>query len=414
MNLYESLRLALRSLRANKTRAALTVLGIIIGVAAVMSMLSIGRGARAAVEAQINRIGSNLLFIRAGSASQGGVNQGSGTAGTLTYEDAQALADPSNVPAALAVSPEGNSGGQVIYLANNVRTRITGAVPAYQVVHDVQVADGQFISDFNVAGRTAVVVLGATVATNLFQGDEPVGKSVRINGQPFLVLGVLQAQGGTGFGSLDDMVLVPLTTLQQRLAATSNFRGSAQIDQIAVKVANQNAIPEATSQIEQVLRQRHHVLYQDDFTIQSQNDILSAATATTNTFTLFLGGVAAISLIVGGIGIMNIMLVSVTERTREIGIRKAVGARRRDIQSQFLVEATVLSVLGGLLGVAVGFGFTELVRRIRIGGASITPVISGGSILLATIFSLVVGIFFGLYPASRAASLDPIQALRYE
>ncbi len=414
MNLLESLRLSLHSLRANKTRAALTVLGIVIGVAAVLSMLSIGRGARAAVESQINSIGSNLLFVRPGSASEGGVRLESGTAATLTYEDALALADTANVPSAVAVDAESDSFGQIVYRDNNARTRITGTTPAYQEVHNVQVADGQFISDYNVSGRTAVVVLGASIATELFPDDDPVGKNVRINGQPFLVLGVLEAKGGTGFGNQDDMVIVPYTTLQQRLAASGSFRGSANVGTISVKVASQKLMDQATSEIQAVLRERHHVLYSDDFTVQSQADILATATATTDTFTVFLGGVGAISLLVGGIGIMNIMLVTVTERTREIGIRKAVGARNRDIQVQFLVEAALLSALGGVLGVIVGLGFTEVVRYIQIGGSTISPTIGGDAILLATLFSLVIGVFFGYYPANRAAALDPIVCLRYE
>jgi len=414
MNFLESLRLSLHSLRSNKTRAALTVLGIVIGVAAVISMLSIGRGARTRIESQINSIGSNLLFVRPGSSSQGGVNMGRGTAATLTYEDAVALADPANVPSAVAVSPENDSGGQIVYLANNARTRITGCTPDYETVHNTEVASGQFFSAFDVSGRTAVVVLGASIATELFPDDDAVGRNIRINGQPFLVVGVLKAKGGTGFGNQDDMVLVPFTTLQQRLAAAARFRGSENVGTIAVKVSDRRLIDQAISEIQTVLRERHHVLYEDDFSVQSQAEILSAATASTDTFTLFLGGVAAISLIVGGIGIMNIMLVTVTERTREIGIRKALGARSRDIQLQFLVEATVLSVLGGILGVLVGLGFTEVVRYVRIGGSTITPVFSADAILLATVFSLMIGIFFGYYPANRAASLDPIVALRYE
>jgi len=281
-------------------------------------------------------------------------------------------------------------------------------------VHNAEVASGQFFSAFDVSGRTAVVVLGASIATELFPDDDAVGRNIRINGQPFLVVGVLKAKGGTGFGNQDDMVLVPFTTLQQRLAAAARFRGSENVGTIAVKVSDRRLIDQAISEIQTVLRERHHVLYEDDFSVQNQAEILSAATASTDTFTLFLGGVAAISLIVGGIGIMNIMLVTVTERTREIGIRKALGARSRDIQLQFLVEATVLSVLGGILGVVVGLGFTEVVKSIRIGGSTITPVFSADAILLATVFSLMIGVFFGYYPAHRAASLDPIVALRYE
>ena len=259
MSFLESLRLSLHSLRANKTRAALTVLGIVIGVASVISMLSIGRGARTRIESQINSIGSNLLFVRPGSSSQGGVNMGRGTAATLTYEDAVALADPANVPSAVAVSPENDSGGQIVYLANNARTRITGCTPDYETVHNIEMASGQFFSAFDVSGRTAVVVLGASTATELFPDDDAVGRNIRINGQPFLVVGVLKAKGGTGFGNQDDMVLVPFTTLQQRLAAAARFRGSENVGTIAVKVASQKQIDQATSEIQTVLRERHHV-----------------------------------------------------------------------------------------------------------------------------------------------------------
>jgi putative ABC transport system permease protein len=414
MGFLESLRLSLRNLRVSKMRSMLTILGVVIGVAAVISMLSIGRGATMAVESQITSMGTNLLYVRPGSMSQGGVNLGGGTAGTLTYEDAKALADAELVPSAEAVSPESNSGGQIVYMGNNVRTRIVGTTPEYELVHNVATADGQFITSLNVIGRAAVAVLGATTAQGLF-GDEPaVGKSIRVMGQPFIVVGVLKAKGGSGFGNMDDMIIVPLTTLQQRLAAAMRYRGSMGVASITVKVANRNMLDKATQEIQTVLRDRHHILYDDDFSVQSQEDMLSAATQMTDTLTLFLGGVAAISLLVGGIGIMNIMLVSVTERTREIGIRKALGARRGDIRLQFLTEAMTLSIVGGLIGVGLGIGLSRLVGRVSLGGAAITPVVQPDSILLGTAFSMIIGIFFGLYPAHRAAALSPIDALRYE
>ena len=414
MGFLESLRLSLRNLRVSKMRSMLTILGVVIGVAAVISMLSIGRGATMAVESQITSMGTNLLYVRPGSMSQGGVNLGGGTAGTLTYEDAKALADAELVPSAEAVSPESNSGGQIVYMGNNVRTRIVGTTPEYELVHNVATADGQFITSLNVSGRAAVAVLGATTAQGLF-GDEPaVGKSIRVMGQPFIVVGVLKAKGGSGFGNMDDMIIVPLTTLQQRLAAAMRYRGSMGVASITVKVANRNMLDKATQEIQTVLRDRHHILYDDDFSVQSQEDMLSAATQMTDTLTLFLGGVAAISLLVGGIGIMNIMLVSVTERTREIGIRKALGARRGDIRLQFLTEAMTLSIVGGLIGVGLGIGLSRLVGRVSLGGAAITPVVQPDSILLGTAFSMIIGIFFGLYPAHRAAALSPIDALRYE
>jgi len=413
MQLGESLRLSFSSIRANKMRSTLTMLGVIIGVAAVISMLSIGRGAKEAVESQITAMGTDLLFVRPGSISEGGVSMGGGTAVTLTYEDAMALADPANVPSAVAVAPEAMTGGQVVYMGNNVQTRVVGVTPDYEPVRNVEVATGQFISSQNLTGRARVAVLGAETAANLFGEDEPLGKVIRIMGQPFTVIGVLEEKGGMGFGSQDDMILVPLTTLQQRLAGATRYRGARGVGTITVKVAGEEMLDQATSEIQEVLRDRHNVLYDDDFTIQSQQEILDAATQMTDILTIFLGGVAAISLLVGGIGIMNIMLVSVTERTREIGIRKAMGARKRDIQVQFLAEATVLSVLGGLLGVALGAGISRMMGLV-FRGAGIEPVVHLDAILLAVVFSVGVGVFFGIYPANRAAGLDPIDALRYE
>jgi putative ABC transport system permease protein len=415
MNIWDNLRISLRSLQSNKLRTTLTLLGVVIGVAAVIAMLSIGRGAQAGIDAQITAMGSNLLFVRAGAATQGGVRQDTGSIQTLTYEDAKALADPANVPSAAAVSPEGQTGGQAVYGSQNTRTRIIGAVPDYAIVHDATVADGDFVDAAHLAGYSKVAVLGATTATNLFgAGGEAVGQTIRIMNQPFQVIGVLKAKGGTGFGNQDDMVIIPLTTLQQRLAVQFRFRGAQGVEGITVKVISKDVIPQATTEIQNVLRERHHIVLDDDFTIQNQQSILDQATQITGALTLFLGGVAAISLLVGGMGIMNIMLVSVTERTREIGIRKAVGARRSDIQFQFLTESVVLSIAGGILGILVGVGISALMGRVSLGAMSIKPVVQIDSILLATGFSAFVGIFFGFYPASRAASLHPIDALHYE
>jgi putative ABC transport system permease protein len=286
--------------------------------------------------------------------------------------------------------------------------------PPYQVVRNYTVADGDFISDANVTARSQVAVIGANVAAELFtNGQEPVGQSIRINNLPFRVIGVLKSSGGGGFGSQDDQILVPLTTAMARLERNRSAIGDV-VSQISVEAVSANQMTAATQQIEAVLRQRHHILYTDDFTIRSQQDILASANQITGIFTLFLGGVAGISLLVGGIGIMNIMLVSVTERTREIGIRKAIGATRRNVLGQFLTEATILSVLGGLIGIAVGAGIARLISGIPMGGSTLQPVVAGDSIVLATLFSLMVGLFFGIYPAYRAAQLNPIDALRYE
>jgi putative ABC transport system permease protein len=411
MNVTESIRVAIRSLNANKMRAALTMLGIIIGVAAVIALMSIGQGAQVAITSQIQSIGTNLLFIRPGSTEEGGVRTAQGSAQTLTLEDAEAL---TSVPQVAGVAPEVDAFGQIAYLGNNVNSRVLGVTPDYLTVRNYELAEGEFIQASNVTARSAVAVLGANVATDLFEGGDPIGQSIRINGVGLRVIGVLVAKGGTGFGSQDDVVLVPLTTAQSRLFGRNRFRGGNSVAVINVQVAEASQIDTAIQGIGDVLRERHHVTYQDDFTIQSQQDILNTANQVTGVLTLFLGGVAAISLIVGGIGIMNIMLVSVTERTREIGIRKAVGAKRRDVLAQFLTEATLLSVTGGLIGILLGVGVARLAGRLPLGTTSVVPVVSLDSILLATLFSIAIGLFFGIYPASRAAGLNPIDALRYE
>jgi len=413
-NLVQSARVALRSLTANKTRSALTMLGIIIGVAAVIAMLSIGRGAQAAITSQIESIGTNLLFIRPGAIQQGGVRQEAGSAQTLTLEDAEALV---GLPSVVAVAPQVDAFGQLVYQSQNTRTRVYGVTPEYIQVRNYTLADGEGITSAHVNGRSQVVVLGNATAANLF-GDAAlaVGQSVRINGQPFRVTGVLASKGGSGFGSQDDLALVPITTAQLRLfGANRNVRGGQRsISSINVQIVDQSVSDQAVAEIGEVLRERHRVTFQDDFTISSQQDILDTATQITGVLTLFLGGVAAISLLVGGIGIMNIMLVSVTERTREIGLRKAVGARKRDILSQFLTEAALLSLLGGILGIALGWGMSRLIGGVQLGGTTLTPLVGLDAVLLATLFSAAVGVFFGWYPAWRAASLNPIDALRYE
>ncbi len=410
MNILESIHIAVRSLSANKMRSGLTMLGIIIGVMSVIAMLSIGEGAQAAITAQIDSIGTNLLFIRPGSTQQGGVASAEGSAPTLTLEDAQAL---QGLPDIVGVSPEADSFGQVVYLGNNAVGRIIGATPDYLNVMNANVADGNFISNANVTARTSDVVLGSQIADELFNGVEPVGQTVRINNQPFRVIGVMQSKGGTGFLNQDTQVFLPITTVMSRLSR-GRFRGGNLVSDITVKMDSVSAQTAVTQEISGVLRQRHHILFQDDFQIQSQQDILNTATQVTGILTIFLGGVAAISLIVGGIGIMNIMLVSVTERTREIGIRKAVGAHKRDILAQFLTEATILSLGGGIIGILLGMVIARLISGIQLGSSTLNTVVNPSSVILAVLFSAGVGLFFGSYPASRAASLHPIDALRYE
>jgi putative ABC transport system permease protein len=410
MNFAMSFKIALRSLGANKLRAALTMLGIIIGVMSVIAMLSIGRGAQAAITNQINSIGTNLLFVTPGATQQGGVRTAEGSAPTLTLADGEALQGVQNV---VGVASYVDGFGQLAYLGNNAVGRIIGTTPEYLDVLNASVADGDFFTAQNVTASTPVVVLGSQIAQNLFNDSEPVGQSVRINGQNFRVVGVMTAKGGTGFMNQDTQVFVPLTAAKSRLLGNGRFRGGDLVSDVNIKITDSSVQNQVIQDIGDVLRQRHRVA-QDDFTIQSQQDILNTANQVTGVLTIFLGGIAGVSLVVGGIGIMNIMLVSVTERTREIGIRKAIGARRRDIMMQFLTEAIILSVSGGLIGILFGALIARLISGVQFGSSTITTVVDPDAVLLAVGFSVAVGLFFGSYPANRAASLHPIDALRYE
>jgi len=412
MSLWESMRIALRSLSANKLRSALTMLGIIIGVAAVIALMGVGRGAQAAIDSQIQSMGTNLLFISPGAANVGGVRQGAGSMQTLTYEDAVALSN-AGLPAVAAVTAETRTFGQVVFMGNNVNTQIVGVTPEYEQVRNYGVHNGEFINSANINARSTVAILGANVAQTLFSGDDPVGQSVRINNVTFRVIGVLQSKGGSGLGNQDDQVIIPLTTAISRLQR-GMYRGGNLVSQITVQATDANQLDDAIQQISEVLRERHRIRFEDDFTVRSQKDMLDTANQITGVLTVFLGGVAGISLLVGGIGIMNIMLVSVTERTREIGIRKAVGATRQNVLSQFLTEATILSVLGGLIGIVCGALIARFIAGLPLGTVTLSPRVTADSVLMATIFAAAVGLFFGIYPAYRAATLNPIDALRYE
>lgn len=411
MNVGMSVRIALRSLGANKLRSALTMLGIIIGVMAVIAMLSIGRGAQAAITSQINSIGTNLLFIRPGAPQTSGVRSAEGSAATLTLDDSDALF---SIPDIVGVAPTVDSFAQLAYLGNNANTRIIGVTPDYVNTMNANVADGEFVSSANVTARSPVIVLGSQIATTLFNDSSPVGQSIRVNGASYRVIGVMESKGGTGFLNQDTQAFVPITTAMSRVNRGGNFRGGNNVNTINVKISDTNVQDAVIQDISQVLRERHRTQFQDDFTIQSQQDILNTANQITGVLTIFLGGIAGVSLVVGGIGIMNIMLVSVTERTREIGIRKAVGARKRDIMAQFLTEATILSVSGGVIGIIFGAIIARVISGINFGTSSINTVVDADSILLAVGFSVAVGLFFGSYPANRAAGLHPIDALRYE
>lgn len=414
MNLIESFNVALRALAANKLRSGLTMLGMIIGVAAVIAMLSVGKGAEASITGQIESMGSNLVFITPGATQQGGVRMSAGSANSLTLEDAEALADPLNVPEIAGVAPELSSFVQVVAGSQNVNTRVIGVTPEYQGVRNFRAAVGEFIDQRHVDARSLVAVLGSNVATQLFEFEDPIGREVKINRIAFRVIGVLESKGSQAMGNQDDVVVVPITTLQQRLFRALPVRGGGHVvSSINVQVASKDLIDSAVQRIGEVLRERHKVI-EDDFTVSSQEDMLEVVAQISGILSLLLGSIGGISLLVGGIGIMNIMLVSVTERTREIGIRKAVGAKRRDILLQFLIESVVISVVGGGGGIALGAGLSAIVSRLDVGGQSLPTVVSGDAVALAVGVAAAIGIFFGLYPAFRAARLNPIEALRYE
>jgi putative ABC transport system permease protein len=408
MNLWPSFLEALESLSANKLRSGLTILGIVIGVAAVIAMISIGRGAQNTITGSIQGIGTNLLFVFGGGSEE--VRNPK----PVTLGDADAIADPFLAPSVADVSPILQGDGKVSYGGESTLTSISGVTPQYSPVRNVAVTEGEFINEAHILGRASVVLLGTTVAENLFgRKSGLVGETVRIEGQPFRVIGVLEEKGGSAFSNQDDQVLIPLTTAQTRLIRRT---ARDRVDMLMVQAVSAQAVPQASEEIAQILRTRHQTeIAADDFTILTQQDFLDTARTITGVLTIFLGGIAAISLLVGGIGIMNIMLVSVTERTREIGLRKALGARKMDILVQFLTESAVLSLIGGMIGILLGWLISVAVGRIAAANdATINPAIGLDTVLLATLFSTAVGLFFGLYPANRAASLEPVEALRYE
>jgi putative ABC transport system permease protein len=399
----------------------LTILGMAIGVGAVITLMAIGQGAQAAVQAQFNSLGTNLIFVAPGTTSSGGVRAQAGSVQTLTYDDAKALEDPTNLPDATLVSPELTNGAQLIYQSQNTFGRVYGITSAYSSAHNYTVSQGDWISDDQVQGAANVVVLGSAAAQTLFGGTSPVGLQLRISsgGQrtaEFTVIGVGAAKGGSGFDNPDTAVYVPLTSALEKLSRQTSGAGVETISQITVQATDAQHLGAAEQEITDLLMQRHHIQdpTQLDFSVTSQQDQLQTRQQITGVLTLFLGAVAGISLVVGGIGIMNIMIVSVTERTREIGIRKAIGARKNDILTQFLVESLLVSLLGGVTGIAAGVGVAALVNGQQLNGQALQTLVTPQSIILAVGVSAAIGVFFGLYPAYRAASLRPIQALRYE
>jgi putative ABC transport system permease protein len=408
IELLMSLKIALRALRTNKMRSFLTMLGIIIGIAAVIAMVAIGSGASRVVSEQISSIGSNILLVLPGSVTSGGMRLGAGSTPTLTYDDA--LAIRAQCPAVALTAPNVRGGAQVVYGGMNWSTAVMGITPEYLSVRDWPVAEGRNLTASDVEGTTKNCLIGATVAGNLFGSEDPIGKIVRIKKVPFTVVGVLGRKGQSPQGSdQDDIIYVPLRTAQRKLLG-SQFPNS--VGSIMVQAKSEQDLDKAEEEITLLLKQRHKIgpSRDQDFTVRNLSDLLAVAEESSKAMSLLLGAVASISLVVGGIGIMNIMLVSVTERTREIGIRMAIGARKQDILMQFLTEAVLLTLFGGIIGIVLGVGGAKVVSSFF----EWPTLISMEAIVAAVVFSGAVGIFFGFYPARKAASMNPIEALRYE
>ncbi len=405
MNVLNILKVSMRSLGRNKLRSFLTMLGIIIGVGAVIAMMAVGEGAEFSIKQQIASLGTNVLLIFPGSLNQGGVRTGTGSVTTMNADDLTAI--QTQCPSVQMAAPVIGTGGQLIYGQQNWGTRITGSNPEYFDIRSWPLSNGQYFTEADVRSATKVCVLGQTVVDNLFKGSDPVGTVIRVKSMPFKVVGVLSPKGQSAQGQdQDDIVVAPYTTVQKKMM------GVTYLGIIMASAVSEAAMDDAQNQITQLIRVRHKIQpWEDnDFTVRSQTEIANAASATTKVLTILLASIASISLLVGGIGIMNIMLVSVTERTREIGIRMSIGARGRDILFQFLVEAFVLSMAGGLIGVILGVGSSNLISKLAGWPTLVAPTAVG----LAFLFAAAVGIFFGFYPARKAAMLNPIDALRYE
>jgi putative ABC transport system permease protein len=407
-NITQALRIALKALRINKMRSFLTMLGIIIGIAAVIAMMAVGSGASYVISQQIASIGSNILLVIPGSTTSSGLRTGSGGVQTLTYDDSRAIQN--DCPSVEMASGTVRGSGQVVYGNQNWSTLLMGASPELFAIREWPVVVGRSITTSDVDGAAKVCILGQTVVQTLFGAEDPVGKMIRIKKVPFTVVGILERKGQSPQGTdQDDVIFLPLRTAQRKLMG-SQFPNT--VGAILVKAKSEELLPRAEQEIKELLNQRHRITNgkDPDFTVRNLSEILAVAEKSSKAMSLLLGAVASISLIVGGIGIMNIMLVSVTERTREIGIRMAIGAKRNDILLQFLTEAVLLTLLGGLIGIALGAGGATIVSRLLSWPTLISPL----SITVAVLFSGAVGIFFGFYPARKAAGLNPIEALRYE
>jgi len=397
--------MALTSLYANKMRSLLTMLGIIIGVGAVIALVSVGMGVRSNVTSSIASLGSNMLIVSPGSSNRGGVRGAAGSMQTLKYDDAKAIKDKiKNID---YVSPSVSSSYQVVYGNNNWNTSVQGVTPEFMSIRSLSIGYGSFVSTDDMNKRNRVAVIGTTVASNLFAKDNPVGKNIRINNQPYKVIGLLESKGQSSVGQdQDDVIYIPLTTAQERML------GITYVQSINVQVSSQEKMEQVQAEIENLLRSRHHIVAgkDDDFHVRNLTSLMETVSQSTSMLTMLLGAIAGISLIVGGIGIMNIMMVSVTERTREIGIRKALGATFMNIMTQFLIESMVIGIIGGLIGIAVGCIASQIIAKV----GNFTTVITLTPIIISFMFAVGIGLFFGIYPARKAAKLDPIEALRYE
>ena len=410
MKFWMAVEIGLTALRANRLRSALTMLGIVIGVAAVIAMVAVGSGATERIQQQIEAIGSNLILVIPGSITSNGVRLGSGATVTLSEDDARAIA--SECPAVAEVAPTVRGGAQVTYGNNNWATSIVGTTPDYLTIRDQTVVRGDPFSADDGSSGTKVALLGGTVSQNLFGSADPTGQTIRIKNVPFTVDGVLSAKGQSPTGQdQDDVILIPISTAKRQVVGASQANAGS-IGAIMVQAVDAHSMDEAQSEIEALVRQRHRIQpgQDDDFTVRNLSDVFSAQESSARVMSILLGAIASVSLVVGGIGIMNIMLVSVTERTREIGLRIAIGARTRDLLAQFLVEAVTLSILGGIAGILVGVTASALISHF----AGWNTLVSPTAIALAFVFSALVGVFFGYYPARKAALLDPIEALRFE